>query len=124
MTRPPASWRSLRSLEITAVVLAALAGLYELATTTAHEPLLRLAVLLLAPAFEAALPLFARAWLPSRLHGARVVAALLVVFYIALAPAGIDARLYLPAALVLIAILFLSNRERVRALRTKRDDRG
>jgi hypothetical protein len=115
-------WRSLRFLEITAVVLAALAGLYGL--TTAHALGARLGLVLLAPALEAALPLFARVWAPSRLHGARVIAALLVVFYIAFAPAGIDNRLYLPTAALLVVVLFLSNRERMRALTSSRDDRG
>jgi hypothetical protein len=110
MARLLALWRSLLFLEIAAVVLAAVAGLYGLATTTSHEPFVRLGLVLLAPALEAALPLFARAWLPARLHGARVVAALLVVFYMALAPAGIEDRLYLPAAVVLIVILIRSNR--------------
>ena len=110
-------------LEIAAVVFAALAGLYSIVTT--DRPTVRLAMVLLAPTVEAALPLFARVVAPRRLHSARVIAALLVAFYVALAPIGIDNYLYLPALGTLLVLIVLSNRERVRAaIRARRDGGG
>ena len=75
----------------------------------------RLALVLLAPTLEAALPLAARAVAPARLHSARVIATLLVAFYVAFAPIGIDNYLYLPAVVALIVgDRCMSNRERWR----------
>ncbi len=99
-------------LEIAAVVFAALAGAYSIVTIDQVSP--RLAIVLLAPTLEAALPLLARALTPSRLHSSRVIAALLVAFYVAFAPIGIDNYLYLPAVVTLIVVLVMSNRERWR----------
>ena len=67
----------------------------------------------------AALPLLARRLAPGRLHSARVIAALLVAFYVAFAPIGIDNYLYLPAVVTLIVVLVMSNRERWREIRTR-----
>ncbi len=97
------------------MVFAALAGIYSIATTDAVSA--RLAFVMLAPALEAALPLAARAVAPARVHSARVIATLLVVFYVAFAPIGIDNFLYLPAVGALIAVMVMSNRARWRALR-------
>ena len=107
----------LRDIEIAAVVFAALAGIYGIATADKPEP--RLAIVLLAPAVEAALPLLARWLAPSKVHAARVVALLLVVFYIALAPLGIDNYLYLPSLAALAVVVFLSNRQRWREARER-----
>jgi hypothetical protein len=104
-------------LEIAAVVFAALAGLYSIVTS--DQVTARLAFVLLAPALEAALPLAARAVAPSRLHSARVIATLLVAFYVAFAPIGIDNYLYLPAVVTLIAVTVLSNRQRWREIRSR-----
>jgi hypothetical protein len=104
-------------LEIVAVVLAALAGLYSIVTT--EQMTARLAVVLIAPAFEAAVPLGARVVAPARLHSARVIAALLVAFYVAFAPIGIDNYLYLPAVATLLVVIVLSNRERWREIRSR-----
>jgi len=113
---------TLRDIEIAAVVFALLAGLYGVATSDRLDA--RFAIVLLAPTVEAALPLLARRFWPARAHGARVVALLLVVFYVALAPVGIDAYLYLPALLALGVVVFVSNRERWRALREQRQAQG
>ena len=59
---------------------------------------------MLAPTLEAALPLFARRLAPRRLHSARVIATLLVAFYVVFAPIGIDNYLYVPAVVALIAV--------------------
>lgn len=105
------------------MVFAAVAGIASIATTDAVS--VRLAFVLVAPAFEAALPLAARAFAPARLHSARVIATLLVVFYVAFAPLGIDGYLYLPAVVTLIAVMVLSNRARWREMRGgSRSDRG
>ena len=98
------------ALEITATILAAAAGIYALATFDAPDA--RVGLVLLTPAVEAALPLIARVVRPGLLHNARVVATLLVAFYIALAPDGIDRRLYVPALVVLVVVWMLSTRER------------
>ena len=108
---------SIGGLEIAAVVFAALAGVYSIVTTDQVSP--RLAIVLLAPTLEAALPLLARRLTPGRLHSARVIAALLVAFYVAFAPIGIDNYLYLPAVVTLIVVLVMSNRERWREIRTR-----
>jgi hypothetical protein len=105
------------TLEIAAVAFAAIAGLY--GVVTIDHMTTRLGLVLLAPALEAALPLAARAVAPHKLHSARVVAALLVVFFIALAPIGIDDYLYLPAAVTLIVVIVLSNRQRWREMRSR-----
>ena len=110
---------SIGGLEIAAVVFAALAGAYSIVTTEQVSP--RLAIVLLAPTLEAALPLLARALTPSRLHSSRVIAALLVAFYVAFAPIGIDNYLYLPAVATLLVVIVLSNRERWREIRTRGD---
>jgi hypothetical protein len=106
---------SIRGLEIAAVVFATLAGVYSIATT--EQVSARLAVVLLAPALEAALPLLARTFAPDRLHSARVIATLLVAFYIAFAPIGIDNYLYLPAVVTLLVVMVMSNRQRWREIR-------
>lgn len=106
-------------LEIAAVVFAALAGLYSIVTT--DQMTLRLAVVLLAPTVEAALPLLARVVAPRRLHSARVIAALLVAFYVAFAPIGIDNYLYLPTVATLIVVVTLSNRARWHEIRSRGD---
>jgi len=106
-------------LEIVAVVLAALAGLYSIFTT--DQMTARLAVVLIAPAFEAAVPLAARVVAPARLHSARVIAALLVAFYVAFAPIGIDNYLYLPTVATLIVVVTLSNRARWHEIRSRGD---
>ena len=111
----PAFRLTLRDVEVAAVVFAFLAGVYGIATTARID--LRFAIVLLAPTLEAALPLLARRFWPAKAHGARLVALLLLAFFIALAPAGIDDYLYLPALLALGVALFLSNRERWRAIR-------
>ena len=103
---------SIGGLEIAAVVFAALAGAYSIVTT--EQVSLRLAIVLLAPTLEAALPLLARRLTPGRLHSARVIAALLVAFYVVFAPIGIDNYLSLPAVVTLIVVLVMSNRERWR----------
>ena len=108
---------SIGGLEIAAVVFAALAGAYSIVTTEQVSP--RLAIVLLAPTLEAALPLLTRRLAPGRLHSARVIAALLVAFYVAFAPIGIDNYLYLPAVVTLIVVLVMSNRERWREIRTR-----
>ena len=105
--------------EIAAVVFAALAGLYSIVST--GQMTVRLALVLLAPSLEAALPLAARVVSPGRLHSARVIATLLVVFYVAFAPIGIDNYLYLPAVATLLVVIVLSNRERWREIRSRRD---
>jgi hypothetical protein len=105
------------ALEIAAVVFAALAGLYSIVTT--DHVTARLAVVLLAPTLEAALPLAARVVTPARLHSARVTATLLVAFYIAFAPIGIDNYLYLPAVVTLIVVIVMSNRQRWRQIRSR-----
>ena len=110
-------WPSIGGLEIAAVVFAALAGIYSIVTT--EQVSLRFAIVLLAPTLEAALPLLARRLTPGRLHSARVIAALLVAFYVAFAPIGIDNYLYLPAVVTLIVVLVMSNRERWREIRTR-----
>ena len=107
------------ALEIAAVVFAALAGLYSIVST--GQMTVRLALVLLAPSLEAALPLAARVVSPGRLHSARVIATLLVVFYVAFAPIGIDNYLYLPAVATLLVVIVLSNRERWREIRSRRD---
>ena len=68
---------------------------------------------------RAALPLAARVVSPGRLHSARVIATLLVVFYVAFAPIGIDNYLYLPAVATLLVVIVLSNRERWREIRSR-----
>jgi hypothetical protein len=103
------------ALEIAAVVFAALAGLHSIVTT--DHMTARLAVVLLVPTLEAALPLVARVATPRRLHPARVIATLLVAFYIAFAPIGIDNYLYLPAVVTLIVVIVMSNRQRWREIR-------
>jgi hypothetical protein len=105
---------TIRGFEIAAVVFAALAGLYSIVTT--DQVSARLAVVLLAPTLEAALPLLARVFAPGRLHSARVIATLLVAFYVAFAPIGIDNYLYLPAVVTLVAVLVMSNRRRWREI--------
>ncbi len=112
----------MHSFEVAAVVFATLAGLY--ASLTIDGLTARLAIVLFAPAAEAALPLFARLAASTRLHGARVLAALLVTFYVALAPALIDKLLYMPAVVTLLIVLVLSNRERLRALKARRERGG
>jgi hypothetical protein len=51
----------------------------------------------------------------------RVIAALLVAFYVAFAPIGIDNYLYLPAVVALLAVIVMSNRERWRKIRSRGD---
>ncbi len=104
-------------LEIAAVVFAALAGLYSIVAT--DQVTVRLALVLLAPTLEAGLPLAARVAAPGRLHSARVIATLLVAFYVAFAPIGIDNYLYLPAVVTLIVVTVMSNRARWREIRTR-----
>ncbi len=99
------------------MVFAALAGLYSIVTT--GQMTLRLALVLIAPTLEAALPLAARVVAPGRLHSARVIAALLVAFYVAFAPIGIDNYLYLPAVATLIVVVTMSNRQRWREIRSR-----
>jgi hypothetical protein len=110
--RPLCDIVSLLALEITAVVLAAAAGIYALASF--DSPDWRVAVVLLAPAVEASLPLVARARLPRHLHTARVLSVLLVAFYVALVPGGVDRRVYLPALSVLVVVWLVSTRQRLR----------
>ena len=50
-----------------------------------------------------------------------MIAALLVSFYVAFAPIGIDNYLYLPAVVVLLAVIVVSNRERWREIRSRGD---
>jgi len=114
----PAFRLTLRDVEVAAVVFAFLAGVYGVVTTAGID--LRFAIVLLAPTLEAALPLLARRFWPAKAHEARLVALLLLAFFIALAPVGIDDYLYLPALLALGVALFLSNRERWRAIREQR----
>ena len=109
---------TLRDVEIAAVVFAFLAGVYGIATTKGLD--LRFAIVLLAPTVEAALPLLARRFWPAKVRGARFVALLLVAFFIALAPVGIDSYLYLPCLLALAVVLFLANRQRWRDIREQR----
>ena len=96
-------------------MFAALAGVYSIATTDPFSA--RLAFVMMAPALEAALPLFARAFAPRHLHSARVIATLLVAFYVVFAPIRIDNYLYVPAAVALIAVTMMSNRARWREIR-------
>ena len=121
MARRGLAWLTIGRVEVAAVVLAALAGIYSLATS--DQASVRLAIVVLAPALEAALPLAARVVAPDRRHSARVVAALLVSFYVAFAPIGIDNYLYLPAVVVLLAVIVMSNRERWREIRSRGDGR-
>jgi hypothetical protein len=109
-------------VEVAAVVLAALAGLYSLATS--DQASVRLAIVVLAPTLEAALPLAARVVAPGRRHAARVIAALLVAFYVAFAPIGIDNYLYVPAVALLLAVIVMSNRARWRDIRSRSETRG
>jgi hypothetical protein len=118
--RGPA-WLTIGRLEVVAVALAAAAGLYSLATS--DQASVRLAIVVLAPMLEAALPLAARVVAPGRRHAARVIAALLVSFYVAFAPIGIDNYVYLPAVVVLLAVIVMSNRERWREIRSRGDAR-
>ena len=119
MTRRALPRPTIGGLEIAAVVFAALAGLYSIVTT--DQVTARLAIVLLAPTLEAALPLVARVVAPQRLHSARVIAALLVAFYVAFAPIGIDNYLYLPAVATLIVVVTMSNRARWREIRSRGD---
>lgn len=119
MTRRALPRPTIGGLEIAAVVFAALAGLYSIVTT--DQVTARLAIVLLAPTLEAALPLAARVVAPQRLHSARVIAALLVAFYVAFAPIGIDNYLYLPAVATLIVVVTMSNRARWREIRSRGD---
>ena len=119
MARRGLAWLTIGRLEVAAVVLAALAGFYSLATS--DQASVRMAIVVLAPALEAALPLAARRFAPGRRHSARVIAALLVSFYVAFAPIGIDNYLYLPAVVVLLAVIVVSNRERWREIRSRGD---
>jgi hypothetical protein len=116
--RGPA-WLTIGRVEVAAVVLAALAGIYSLATS--DQASVRLAIVVLAPTLEAALPLAARMAAPGRRHSVRVIAALLVAFYVAFAPIGIDNYLYLPAVVALLAVIVMSNRERWRKIRSRGD---
>ncbi len=50
-----------------------------------------------------------------------MIAALLVAFYVAFAPIGIDNYLYLPAVATLIVVIMLSNRARWREIRSRGD---
>ena len=109
---------TLRDVEVAAVVFAFLAGVYGIATTKGLD--LRFAIVLLAPTVEAALPLLARRFWPAKVRSARFIALLLVAFFIALAPVGIDSYLYLPCLLALAAVLFLANRQRWRDIREQR----
>ena len=97
------------------MVFAALAGIYSIATTDPFSA--RLAFVMMAPALEAALPLVCASLRARHLHSARVIATLLVVFYVVFAPIGIDNYLYLPAAVALIAVMVMSNRARWREIR-------
>jgi hypothetical protein len=114
-------WLTIGRVEVAAVVLAALAGIYSLATS--DQASVRLAIVVLAPTLEAALPLAARVAAPGRRHSARVIAALLVAFYVAFAPIGIDNYLYLPAVVALLTVIVMSNRERWREIRSRGDAR-
>jgi hypothetical protein len=115
------AWLSIERVEVAAAALAGLAGLYSLATS--DQPSVRMAIVLLAPALEAALPLAARVVAPGRRHAARVMAALLVAFYVAFAPIGIDNYLYLPAVALLLAVIVMSNRARWREIRSRGEAR-
>jgi hypothetical protein len=121
VSRRGLAWLTIGRVELAAVALAALAGLYSLATTDRAS--FRLAIVLLAPTLEAALPLAARVVAPGRRHSARVIAALLVAFYVAFAPIGIDNYLYLPAVALLLAAIVMSNRERWNEIRSRGDAR-
>jgi len=109
---------ALRDVEIAAVVFAFLAGVYGIATTKGLD--LRFAIVLLAPTVEAALPLLARYFWPAKVRGARFVALLLVAFFIALAPVGIESYLYLPCLAALAVVVFMANRQRWRDIREQR----
>ena len=117
MSRPALLRPTIGGLEVAAPTFAALAGLYSIATI--DQVTLRLALVVLAPTLEAALPVGARLAAPGRRHSARVIATLLVVFYMVFAPIGIDNYLYLPAVVTLIVVTVLSNRERWREMRSR-----
>jgi len=107
---------TLQTLEITAVVMAALAGVITIVARDDTD--FRMSVLLLTPTLEASVPLIARAVWPRQLHTARVVAALLVAFWVAEASGlDIDVFPYLPTLAVLIVVLVWSNRVRFRSRR-------
>ena len=48
-----------------------------------------------------------------------MIATLLVAFYVAFAPIGIDNYLYLPAVVTLIVVIVMSNRQRWREIRSR-----
>lgn len=103
---------SIGSLEITALVLAAVGVAVALLTVNTNG----FVVILVGPVLEAALPPIVHRFAPRSAHVVRLLACVMMLTFIGLSPAAVG-YLFIPAAAVMVIVAVWSGRQRREALR-------